>query len=65
GALTEKQRIQYRQEETKRLAEARVERLEQQKKAKRKAMEKRKAEMAAKKAAEKAVEEAECSTAGG
>lgn len=65
GALTEKQRIQYRQEETKRLAEARVERLEQQKIAKRKAMEKRKAEMAAKKAAEKAVEEAECSRAGG
>ena len=52
GALTEKQRAQHKQEETKRLAEARNIRMEEQKKAKREAMAKRKAEMAAKKALE-------------
>lgn len=50
GALTEKQRSQHKQEETKRLVEARNIRMELQKKAKREAMAKRKAEMAAKKA---------------
>ena len=54
GALTEKQRAKHKQEETKRLAEARTIRMEEQKKAKREAMAKRKAEMAAKKAAEEA-----------
>lgn len=50
GALSEKQRAQVKQEETKQLAEARTLRLEAQKKAKREAMARRKAEMAAKKA---------------
>ncbi len=52
GALTEKQRAQHKQEETKRLAEARNNRMEEIARAKREAMEKRKAEMAAKKALE-------------
>ncbi len=64
GALTEQQRKQHRQEETRRLAEARTARMEALKKAKREAMEKRKKEMAAKKAAEKAAELAERSQAG-
>jgi len=64
GALTEKQRKQHKQEETRRLAVARTERMEALKKAKREAMEKRKKEMAAKKAAEKAAEEAKRSQAG-
>lgn len=50
GALAEKQRTQYKQEETRRLTEARNIRMEAQAKAKREAMAKRKAEMAAKKA---------------
>lgn len=50
GALTEKQRSDHKQEEIKRLVEARNFRMEAQKKAKREAMAKRKAEMAAKKA---------------
>lgn len=50
GALAEKQRAQHKQEETRRLTEARTIRIEEQKKAKREAMAKRKAEMAAKKA---------------
>ena len=50
GALTEKQRAQHKQEETRRLAESRTIRMEAQAKAKREAMAKRKAEMAAKKA---------------
>ena len=64
GSLTEKQRTQHKQEETRRLAEARTARMEALKKAKREAMEKRKKEMAAKKAAEKAAEKAERSQAG-
>jgi electron transport complex protein RnfC len=64
GALTERQRKQHKQEETRRLAVARTERMEALKKAKREAMEKRKKEMAAKKAAEKAAEEAKRSQAG-
>ena len=52
GALTEKQRAQHKQEEIRRLAEARTIRLKEQKKAKREAMAKRKEEMAAKKAQE-------------
>ncbi len=60
GALTEQQRSKHKQEETKRLAEARNIRMEEQKKAKREAMAKRKAEMAAKKAQEeKALKEKE------
>jgi electron transport complex protein RnfC len=47
GALTEKLRKQHKQEETRRLAEARNARIEQQQAAKREAMAKRKAEMAA------------------
>ena len=50
GALTEKQRSQHKNEEIKRLIEARNIRMEEQKKAKREMMAKRKAEMAAKKA---------------
>lgn len=50
GTLTEKQRSQHKQEEIKRLVEARNIRMEEQKKAKREMMAKRKAEMAAKKA---------------
>lgn len=64
GALTEKQRMQHKQEETRRLAQARTERMEALKKAKREAMERRKKEMAAKKAAETASREAERSQAG-
>lgn len=52
GALAEKQRAQHKQEEIKRLVEARSARMEAQKIAKREAMAKRKAEIAAKKAAE-------------
>lgn len=58
GALTEKQRKQHKQEEIRRLTEARTERMEAIKQAKREAMEKRKQEMAAKKAAEEAAEQA-------
>lgn len=50
GALAEKQRAQYKQEEVKKLTEARSIRMEAQAKAKREAMAKRKAEMASKKA---------------
>ena len=50
GALTEKQRAQHKQEEIKKLTEARSIRMEEQKKAKREMMAKRKAEIAAKKA---------------
>jgi electron transport complex protein RnfC len=50
GALKEKQLAQQKQEETRRLAEARKLRMEAQQQAKREAMAKRKAEMAAKKA---------------
>ena len=50
GALTEKQRAQHKQEEIRRLIEARTARMETLKKAKQEAMAKRKAEMAAKKA---------------
>lgn len=50
GALTEQQRAKYKQEETKRLAEARTVRMEKIKQAKKEMMAKRKAEMAAKKA---------------
>ena len=64
GALTEQQRKQHRQEETRRLAEARTARMEALKKAKREAMAKRKKEMAANKAAEKAAELAKRSQAG-
>lgn len=52
GALTEQQRAKYKQDETKRLAEARAERMEKIAKAKKEMMAKRKAEMAAKKAKE-------------
>jgi len=59
GALTEQQRAQHKQEETRRLAESRTLRMQEQAKAKREAMAKRKAEMAAKKAQqEKKVAEA-------
>jgi electron transport complex protein RnfC len=59
GALAEKQRAQYKQEEIKRLVAARNVRMEALKKAKREAMAQRKAEMAEKKAqAEKADMEA-------
>ena len=64
GALTEQQRRQHKQEEIRRLVEARTERMEALKKAKREAMEKRKKEMAAKKAAEKAAELEKRSQAG-
>jgi len=56
GALTEQQRAKHKQEETKRLAAARNERMERQAAAKREAMAKRKAEMAAQKSQEKAQE---------
>ncbi len=59
GALTEKQRAQHKQEETRRLAEARTIRMEAIAKAKKEAMEKRKQEMAAKKAAEAKKKQAE------
>ena len=59
GALTEKQRAQHKQEETRRLAEARTIRMEAIAKAKKEAMEKRKKEMAAKKAAEAKKKQAE------
>lgn len=52
GALADKQRTQHKQEEIKRLVEARSARMEAQKKAKREAMAKRKAELAEKKARE-------------
>jgi len=52
GALMEQQRAKHKQEETKRLAAARAERMERIAAAKREAMAKRKAEMAAKKARE-------------
>lgn len=54
GELAARQRAKHKQGETKRLAEARTERMEAIKKAKRAAMLKRKKEMEAKKAAEKA-----------
>ena len=50
GALKEKRQAQQKQDETRRLVEARNLRMEAQKQAKREAMAKRKAEMAAKKA---------------
>ncbi len=50
GALTEKLRAQHKQEETRRLAEARTIRMEAQAKVRREAMAKRKAEKAAKQA---------------
>ena len=59
GALTEKQRAQHKQEETRRLAEARTIRMEAIAKAKKEAMAKRKQEMAAKKAAEAKKKQAE------
>ncbi len=59
GALAEKQRAQHKQEEVKRLVEARSTRMEAQKKAKREAMAKRKAALAAKKAAQQAEEQAQ------
>ncbi len=49
GALTEKQRAQHKQEEIKRLIEARKERMEKQAKAKKEKLARRKAEMAEKK----------------
>jgi len=52
GAIIEKQRGQHKQEETRRLAEARTIRMKEQAQAKREMMAKRKAEMAAKKAQE-------------
>ena len=58
GALTEQQRAKHKQDETKRLAAARNERMERIAAAKREAMAKRKAEMAAKKAQEAAEAEA-------
>jgi electron transport complex protein RnfC len=54
GALTEQQRAKHKQEETKRLAEARSARMEKIAKAKKEMMAKRKAEKAAKKAREQA-----------
>ena len=51
GQLTHQQRSKHKQEETKRLAEARTKRQEEAARAKREAMAKRKAERAAKKAA--------------
>jgi electron transport complex protein RnfC len=58
GALTEQQRAKHKQDETKRLAEARNERMEKIKQAKKEMMAKRKAEAAAKKAKQKAEAEA-------
>ena len=58
GALTEQQRAKYKQEETKRLAAARDERMARIAAAKKAAMAKRKAEMAAKKANKEQASEA-------
>jgi len=64
GALTEKQRALHKQEETRRLAEARSKRMEEQAKARREAMARRKAEMAAQKTSAAQAEDTERSGAG-
>ncbi len=58
GELAARQRAQHKQNETKRLAELRAERMEAIKRAKREAMKKRKAEMEAKKRQEAAAKQA-------
>jgi electron transport complex protein RnfC len=63
GELAARQRAQQKQGETKRLAEARSERMEAIKKAKREAMMKRKREMEAKKKAQAEAEAASASSA--
>lgn len=61
GKITQQQRAEHKQKETKRLAEARTERMERIATAKREAMAKRKAEQARKKAAATKQDEAEAS----
>lgn len=59
GKLTQIQRAEHKQKESKRLAEARTERMERLKQAKREAMAKRKAQQAAKKAKQEQAEKAD------
>lgn len=63
GKITQTQRTEHKQKETKRLAEARAERMERLKQAKREAMAKRKAEQARKKAQQAAQQDQEKASA--